>query len=309
MTATDSAKKSHFGWAATLGVLLGKAKAVALTLLKMKGLVTLASMFVTLLIYSSVLGWGAAALFIALLFVHEMGHVLVNQRQGIPATLPLFIPFVGALISFKKFPRNAEQEAWSALGGPVLGSLGALACLGIWALSGSKLFLWGAAIGFWLNLFNMIPMSPLDGGRIAAAISRQVWYAGLIGMALLGLWHHEAFFLILACLGLTEINSRLRPVSWHVWAGVAAIMFVAFLTWQAWLDLLLVLLPVLAAYLAWKSSRKGGQAPSEVQVRSDAVYFAVPPAKRAMFSALYLGLAGAFIGALWWVNSLGAFTR
>jgi Zn-dependent protease len=122
---------------------------------------------------------------IVLLFVHEMGHVLEARRQGLPVSAPLFIPFLGALITLKQMPHNAWNEAKLAIAGPILGSLGAA---GFWAageITDSHRLKALAFLGFFLNLFNLLPVVPLDGGRIVSALHPALWLVGFL--ALLGL--------------------------------------------------------------------------------------------------------------------------
>jgi Zn-dependent protease len=126
--------------------------------------------------------------FVLLLFVHEMGHVLQLRREGIKASAPMFIPFLGAIVAMKEMPKDAGAEARVGLAGPVLGSLGALACVGLYELTGDELFKALAFVGFFLNLFNLLPVLPLDGGRAMAALSPTFWLVGfalLIGVTLL----------------------------------------------------------------------------------------------------------------------------
>jgi len=139
---------------------------------------SLISMLGTVVVYSMFFGWPFAIGFVALIFVHEMGHALALRQQGIPSGAPVFIPFVGAFIAMKGRPRNALVEAIVGIGGPLLGTLGAALCLAAAMVTGIDLLYALASVGFLLNLFNMIPISPLDGGRIAGAISRGFWFVG-----------------------------------------------------------------------------------------------------------------------------------
>lgn len=155
-----------------------------------KLLTTGGTMLVSLVVYGWMFGWKYAAGFIALLFVHEMGHYIAARQRGLPVGAPTFIPFVGAWIEMKQMPHNAETEAYVGLGGPLLGTLGALACY-FAARDGGHEMRWLLAVayaGFFLNLFNMIPVSPLDGGRITAVLSPRIWLLGvpvLIGVFLM----------------------------------------------------------------------------------------------------------------------------
>jgi Zn-dependent protease len=153
--------------------------------LKFMKFTTLISMVASVGAYSLFFGWRFALGFVLLIFVHELGHALALRQQGIPAGAPVFIPFMGAVIAMKGRPRDAWVEAVVGIGGPLLGTLGAIVALGVAAVTGSSLWYALASTGFLLNLFNMIPISPLDGGRIVGAINRSLWAAGyLIGVPL-----------------------------------------------------------------------------------------------------------------------------
>ncbi|MGI9094224.1 MAG: site-2 protease family protein [Thermoleophilaceae bacterium] len=153
-------------------------KGLLLLLPKLKILATSASMLVSIGAYTLIWGWRFAVGFVLLLLVHEMGHVFQLRREGIKASAPMFIPFVGALVAMKEMPKDAAAEARVGLAGPVLGSLGALVPLGIYALTGNELFQALAFVGFFLNLFNLLPVLPLDGGRAMAALSPAMWLVG-----------------------------------------------------------------------------------------------------------------------------------
>jgi Zn-dependent protease len=188
---------------------LGKAKLIV-PLLKVTKLSTLLSMLVAVWAYAMFWGLPFAVGFVLLIFVHEMGHALVMQRLGIRAGAPVFIPFVGAVIAMKSLPRNAWVEALVGIGGPVLGSLGALVCLVIAWLSDSMIWYALASTGFLINLFNLIPISPLDGGRIVGVISRWLWAVGYaVGIVVFLLTKSPILFLILL-LGLFTLGRTLR---------------------------------------------------------------------------------------------------
>jgi len=153
-------------------------KFVLLLLPKLKLFTTSASMLVSIGAYALIWGWQFGVGFVALLFVHEMGHVLQLRREGIKASAPMFIPFLGAVVAMKELPKDAAAEARVGLAGPVVGSLGALVPLGVYALTGNDLFQALAFVGFLLNLFNLLPVLPLDGGRAMAALSPALWLVG-----------------------------------------------------------------------------------------------------------------------------------
>ena len=158
----------------------GKVALIALP--KIKVLSTSATMLVSVAAYSVIWGWQFAIGFVLLLLVHEMGHVIQLRREGVPASAPLFVPFLGAVVGMKQAPRDAATEARVGLAGPILGSIGSLVPLGIYELTGNNLFRALAFVGFFLNLINLLPFLPLDGGRAMAALSPKIW---LVGFALL----------------------------------------------------------------------------------------------------------------------------
>jgi Zn-dependent protease len=203
-------------WITSLGPLgialmfiLGKLKFLV-PLLKVAQFGTLLSMFFMIWVYAQMWGWAFALGFVLLIFVHELGHALVMQQQGIPAGAPVFIPFVGAVIAMRGQPRDAWVEALVGIGGPVLGSVGALACLIVAWVSGAPFWYALASTGFLLNLFNLLPISPLDGGRIVGVISRWLWVAGYaLGIGALLVTRSPMLFLILL-IGLFGIRRTVR---------------------------------------------------------------------------------------------------
>jgi Zn-dependent protease len=159
-----------------------KFKVLLLLLPKVKLLSTSATMLVSVGAYALLWGWQFAVGFVLLLFVHEMGHVIQLRREGVPASAPLFIPFLGAVVGMKKMPEDAAAEARVGLAGPILGSIGCLVPLALYGATGNHLFQALAFTGFFLNLFNLLPVLPLDGGRAMAAVSPWMW---IVGFALL----------------------------------------------------------------------------------------------------------------------------
>jgi Zn-dependent protease len=184
-------------------------KLLLLALPKLKLLTTAGTALVSVAAYALFWGWSFAVGFVVLLFVHEMGHVFQLRREGVKASSPMFIPFMGAVIAARSLGENALAEARVGLAGPVLGSLGALACLVVGELSGNQLFLALAYVGFFLNLFNLIPMLPLDGGRAMAAMAPWMWFVGLAAMVpLLFFFPHGYIILIILVIGGRELWRR-----------------------------------------------------------------------------------------------------
>lgn len=141
---------------------------------------TIGSMALSVMVYWLFLGWAFALGLVLLIFIHEMGHVLALRYYRLNASPPIFIPFLGALINLRQPPPDAKVEAVVGIGGPIAGTVGALACFAWYLATKNQLALELSYFGFFLNLFNMIPMPPLDGGRITAAISPWFWILGLL---------------------------------------------------------------------------------------------------------------------------------
>ncbi|MFZ1154942.1 MAG: site-2 protease family protein [Solirubrobacteraceae bacterium] len=172
-------------------------KAIVLLAPKLKLLTTAGTALISVAAYSLFWGWQFAAGFVVLLFVHEMGHVIQLRREGIKASTPMFIPFLGAAIFSRSLGDNALAEARVGLAGPVLGSLGAAAVAIVGALTGSDLLLALAYVGFLINLFNLLPVLPLDGGRAMAAMAPWMWFVGFAALIPLALFLHGSFILLL----------------------------------------------------------------------------------------------------------------
>jgi Zn-dependent protease len=200
------------GGIAALGLLIAKffakIKVVLLLLPKLKILTTSGSMLVSVAAYSLIWGWKFAVGFVALLFVHEMGHVIQLRREGIKASAPVFIPFMGAAVWSKSLGDNAVAEARVGLAGPVLGSIGAAACIPIANATGNDFWKALAFTGFFLNLFNLLPVVPLDGGRAVAALHPAIWLAGLVGLVLLEIYRPTPILPIIIILGGLELWRR-----------------------------------------------------------------------------------------------------
>jgi Zn-dependent protease len=163
---------------AAIVAVLAKLKAIILLLPKVKLLASSGTILVSLAAYAVIWGWPFAAGFVALLFVHEMGHAIQLRREGIKASWPMFIPFLGAVIAARSLGDNATAEARVGLAGPILGSIGAAACVLVWHATGNDLWRALAFTGFFLNLFNLLPVVPLDGGRAMAAMAPWMWFVG-----------------------------------------------------------------------------------------------------------------------------------
>ncbi len=154
-------------------------------------------MFLSLGVYWAVFGWKFAAGLIASIYVHEMGHVAALHRLGIRASAPMFVPGFGAMVRMQQYPVDAREDARVGLAGPIWGLGAALCAAAVFFLTEAPI--WGAIarVGAWINLFNLLPVWQLDGGRGFRALSKgeRFLIAGLL--ALLWYWTKEGLLVLL----------------------------------------------------------------------------------------------------------------
>jgi Zn-dependent protease len=178
------------------------------------------TMLLSILAYSWVFGWKYALGFVLLMFIHEMGHYAAARERGLDVGLPTFIPFVGAWVELKQMPHNVETEAWVGFAGPLVGTLAALACYWLGRQTDSRLMLALAYSGCMLNLINLIPIMPFDGGRITAIISPKVWLAGVPLLAALFFYRPSPMLILIAILAYPQLKLALsgdmgRPQAYY----------------------------------------------------------------------------------------------
>lgn len=205
-----------------------------------KILLTASTMLLSVLFYSRYFGWTFAAGFVVCILIHEMGHVFAAWRLGVPVSAPIFIPGMGALILGKKFGESPWEGAIIGYGGPLFGTVAGLVCWGLFGLTHNPLFLGLAFTAFLLNLFNMMPIFPMDGGRIVGAVSPYIWVVGLVGMIGLTLtgFMSNPFVWLLIILSLPNVVAGFKRKEHHRTttkqrsiAGVAYVGLCAFLVW------------------------------------------------------------------------------
>ena len=168
------------------------------------------TMAISVGVYAMMFGWWYAAGFVALIFIHEMGHYIAARRRGLNVGLPTFIPFVGAWVELKDLPHDAETEAYVGIAGPLLGTVAALGCFYLARNTGSAMLLALAYAGFFLNLFNLIPLAPFDGGRVTAAISPRLWLIGAPLLVALFFYSPSPLLILMAVLALPNVMKAWR---------------------------------------------------------------------------------------------------
>lgn len=204
--------RGGWDWRAAIRKLLAPLGAIAAFLAKFGAVLLkfkfLFSMLVSAAFYVWFGGWWFGIGLIALLFVHEMGHVLEAKRQGLRVSVPVFIPFMGALITMKQMPHNAWREARLAIAGPLLGSAGALALYLAGVAFDSRPLKALAFLGFLINLFNLLPVVPLDGGRITSALHPALWLVGFLGLLALVIYRPNPVLIVILLLAGSELWRR-----------------------------------------------------------------------------------------------------
>jgi Zn-dependent protease len=198
--------------AALIAKFFAKLKFLLLPLLKFLPILLKSggTMLLMIWIYTRMWGWQFGVGFVLLLLVHECGHLLVAKKLGLKVGVPVFIPFMGAFIALKEAPRNAWIEACVGIGGPILGSLGALASNSLGEIFDAPIFIALAWFGYFLNLFNLTPVGMLDGGRIVTALSRWLWLPGFAALLWFG-WKYPNFIVwLIVFLSLPRIYSLFR---------------------------------------------------------------------------------------------------
>ncbi len=178
-----------------LVVAFSKGKLLLLGLTKLS---TFASMLAFFAVYWSLFGWRFALGFVMSIYIHEMGHVMALRRYNIAASAPMFIPFFGAFVRMKQYPGNVGEDARVGLAGPIWG-LGSAVVAWLAAIA-TGLPVWYAIAhtAAWLNLFNLLPIWQLDGGRGFRALSRM--QRGIAGVAAIAIWAwtHQTILLLIA---------------------------------------------------------------------------------------------------------------
>lgn len=191
--------------------IIGTGAVAVLTAAKFsKVLLSGGTMLLSIWAYSLFWGWKFAAGFVLLIFIHESGHYIAARQKHLDVGLPTFIPFVGAWIALKETPMNVETEAYVALAGPLFGSAAAMACYILGRIYDSDFLLALSYAGFFINLFNLIPLSPLDGGRITAILSPRVWLVGAPILLALFLYRPSPILIVLALFSAPQVLKAFR---------------------------------------------------------------------------------------------------
>jgi Zn-dependent protease len=151
-----------------------------LVFLKFFKLTTVITIIVSLVAYGLTYGWLFGIALIYILMIHEMGHVWAMKRLNIPTHATLFIPFIGALARGKELAKNAYDDAFISYMGPTFGFLSIIPAILLYLLTGTEFWMLVVLIGSVINLFNLIPITPFDGGHIVKVINFKLVIVGFV---------------------------------------------------------------------------------------------------------------------------------
>lgn len=205
----EAKSKKNWGTLGLIGLFLLTKLKYVLVALKFAKFSTIITMFISLGVYASIFGWRFAVAIVYCMAIHEMGHLIAMKIKKIPASPVVFIPFVGAAISIKGEIKDADTEAYIAYGGPLAGLLSIIPALPLYLWTGDSIFALIIYLGAFLNLFNLLPVSPLDGGRIAAALSTHIWGLGLLILLGLNFYQPSPILILVLIIGAITWFSRL----------------------------------------------------------------------------------------------------
>lgn len=204
------------------------------------------SFVVTIAAYTTQFPLAVVVGFVVITLIHEVGHAVAIRAKGLRAGFMVFVPFIGGAVTLKDQPRSAYDDALIGLAGPFAGTLASLVCLQIYKWTADPLWLLIAFMGFAINLFNLLPIGMLDGGRISAAVTKWMWLLGggvivwkvidqpnplIIAIAVL------AAFQVYASLEREKTDKRYYEVAPGQRAAIAVLYFalVIFLGHQTWM--------------------------------------------------------------------------
>ena len=199
------------GKAGILGLLLALLAKFKVLFLGLAKLNTLLSMLLFLGIYWNMWGWKFALGFVLSIYIHEMGHVTMLNRYGIKATAPVFIPFVGAIIRVQQNLPDRRENSRVGLAGPLWGLWAAIAAYALYHWTGDPIFAAIARTGAWINLFNLMPIWQLDGGRGFQSLSSWQRWVMISVMGLMLFYTDEKLLIVLMVLAFFQALRRDAP--------------------------------------------------------------------------------------------------
>jgi len=262
-TPRRSVPKILSGLILLLGVAALKAKALLILLLErarvffvnpfegfgaMQYAVAGGSFVVTIAAYTTQAPLAVCVGFVVVTLIHEIGHAVVIRAKGLRAGFMVFIPFIGGAVTMKDQPRTVYDDAQIGLAGPFFGTIATLVILQVYKWTSDPTYLLIAFVGFLLNLFNLLPIGMLDGGRISAAITKWMWLLGGGAIAAKVVNQPNPLTIIIAVLAAFQVyasiereksDPRFYEITGSQRAAIAVLYFalVIFLGHQFWMTL------------------------------------------------------------------------
>lgn len=169
---------------------------------------------ISLAAYTYMFSWPFALMIMAQLLIHEYGHIWAMKMTGIKTKGIYFIPFVGGAAVADEDFKTRKDEVFIAIMGPVFGFFCALLMYIIYFITLEPIFAAGASWMAMLNLFNLLPINPLDGGRIMKSIAFSVHSSigiaflalGILGAIFLAFYAHIWIFILVVILSSIELT-------------------------------------------------------------------------------------------------------
>ena len=200
----ETGKKALLGGLGVLGIALFKFKTAILIALKGLSflkfawlLKSLASIFVAIGVYWAFFGPIFALVVVGVIIIHEMGHFIFMQAMGLKPQLGMIIPFVGASTRVTLLPKDQKSIAWYSIGGPLVGGVTSIAFFYMGVVWQMPLLMAAGHFGCFLNLIQLIPVRPFDGGAVLGAISPWLMVPGLGILFAMAAYLHSAFLIII----------------------------------------------------------------------------------------------------------------
>lgn len=182
--------------------------AAAILLFKYK--VFILSFGLSLGLYMVTYGWKFAVMLIVLLYIHEMGHFLVMHFYGLKPKAPVFVPFLGAYVAMTNMPEDKATHAWVAYAGPLIGGGSAILAAYLGEIYQLHFLAAAANYGILLNLLQLVPMKPFDGGFIAQCVAKWLYIPGALVLLGVGYFLDSWFLMLIAGFGIFQAIQEMR---------------------------------------------------------------------------------------------------
>ncbi len=160
---------------------------------------TLISLLIYIAVYYAIFrDLRSVLLLVIVIFIHEMGHFIAMKLFGYSDVKMFFVPLLGAFVSGNAKEISLSKKAIMILAGPVPGIILGMLCLWLYMITRNSFLYQFALLFLFLNVFNLLPVSPMDGGQLLETLylhsNRFV----------------QTIFIILSCTAITYLSIRTR---------------------------------------------------------------------------------------------------